>query len=284
MKVLLIGSSGYVGSAFKREMDRRDMKYDAPLRSMVDYTKFDVLRKLMARSWPDLVINCAALVVRGAVDNNEDFKSETILANTVFPVTLANVCELCDVPLIQVSSGCLYNDDSRRGSWEESDPPHLTMDTGAGIYVSSKGLAERAITYGNVWKCRMRLPFDEFDGHRNYLSKIQRYPKVFDGFNSLSHRGDFVKACLDMFEKGVPFGTYHLTCQGAMWTHDITVLIKKHLGEREFKWWDTEEFLALARTKKSNCTLSVDKLKSVGITMRSVREAVEESLVRWMKE
>ena len=46
---------------------------------------------------------------------------------------------------------------------------------------------------GYLW--RLRIPFDEFDNPRNYLSKVQNYAKVYDNVNSISHRGDFVSAC-----------------------------------------------------------------------------------------
>jgi len=35
------------------------------------------------------------------------------------------------------------------------------------------------------------IPFDEYDGARNYLSKVQRYAKAYDNVNSISHRGDY---------------------------------------------------------------------------------------------
>lgn len=44
MSVLLLGASGYIGSAFKAELHRRKIKVEAPVRSWVYYTKSDVLR------------------------------------------------------------------------------------------------------------------------------------------------------------------------------------------------------------------------------------------------
>ena len=78
----------------------------------------------------------------------------------------------------------------------------------------------------------MRIPFDEFDGARNYLSKVQRYAKVYDNVNSISHRADFVKACLDLWERRAPFGTYNVTNPGFVTTRHVVELIEKILQAR----------------------------------------------------
>ena len=38
---------------------------------------------------------------------------------------------------------------------------------------------------------------------------MQRYAKVYDNVNSISHRADFVSACLDTWKLRAPFGIYN---------------------------------------------------------------------------
>ena len=84
----------------------------------------------------------------------------------------------------------------------------------------------------------MRIPFDQFDNPRNYLSKVQNYPKVYDNVNSLSHRGDFVAACLDLWQKRAPFGTYNLTNPGFVSTRQVVAMIQRILKPaRPFEFW-----------------------------------------------
>lgn len=284
--ILLLGASGYIGQAFFRRLKELDADFACLYRSTCDYTRFTELYDTLKHGF-SLVINCAAFVAKPSVDLCEDHKSETLLANTVFPQTLLNACEITGVPLIHVSTGCLYNGANRCKGYSEEDSPHLTFDTGAGVYVGSKALAERIVSqYDKAYICRIRLPFDQYDNERNYLSKIQRYPKVYSNVNSLAHRGDFVNACLDLWEKRAKPGIYNCTNRGAISAFEIVGMIRDILKpNRPFFFWDEEEFMQRhARVPKSNCVLSVDKLASVGINMRHVTEAVEDALRKWVPE
>ena len=61
-------------------------------------------------------------------------------------------------------------------------------------YSGTKVLGEAAIKEvgGNYYIWRLRIPFDEYDSPRNYLTKLIRYDKLLDAENSVSHLGDFV--------------------------------------------------------------------------------------------
>ena len=132
----------------------------------------------------------------------------------------------------------------------------------------------------------MRIPFDEFDSPRNYLSKVQYYPKVYDNINSLSHRGDFVAACLDLWQKRAPFGIYNVTNPGFISTRQVVEMIQSILKPaRAFEFWadDTEFYKVAAKTPRSNCVMDVSKLLGAGVKMRPVEEALRESLRKWTK-
>jgi dTDP-4-dehydrorhamnose reductase len=90
-----------------------------------------------------------------------------------------------------------------RGFAETDEPNFSFRRPPCSFYSGSKALAEEAIAgAGQSYLWRLRIPFDEFDDSKNFLSKIQRYPRVYDNVNSLSHRGDFARACLDLWELG----------------------------------------------------------------------------------
>src|SRR5439155_12336363 len=119
---------------------------------------------------------------------------------------------------------------------------------------------------------------------RNYLSKIQHYQKVYNNINSLSHRADFVRACLDLWESRAPFGVYNVTNPGAVTTSEVVDLIKRILKpHRTFEFWkDDAEFYSIAsRAPRSNCILDVSKLLAAGVKIRSVKEALRSALLKW---
>ena len=81
-----------------------------------------------------------------------------------------------------------------------------------------------------IW--RLRIPFDQFDNPRNYLSKLQNYPKVYENVNSLSHRADFVAACLELWQRRAPFGIYNVTNPGFVTSAQVVEMIKKSSNRR----------------------------------------------------
>ena len=81
-----------------------------------------------------------------------------------------------------------------------------------------------------------------FDNARNYLTKVQRYSKVYDNVNSISHRADFVRACLDLWERRAPFGIYNVTNPGFVTTRQVVSMIETILKPaRKFEFWASDE-------------------------------------------
>lgn len=280
--ILLLGASGYIGSAFAKEMLRRAIPF-IPLKHTEHVTPwcFDNA---------SLVINCAAYITRPSVDLCEDHKEECVLGNLMFPIKIRDECERAKVPLIHISTGCLYNGDNSGKGWSEEDPAQLTFNTGAGTYVGCKQLAEQEIKrYDKAYCCRIRLPFDEFDDARNYISKLIRYERTVMATNSITHRGDFVKACLDLWKMRAPFGVYNMTNPGFVTTAKMLDAIRcDNVWPDHLDWpnepWALEDFEKNARTKKSNCVLDTTKLLATGVKMRSVSEALEHSIKNWVWE
>lgn len=281
--ILLLGPTGYIGSQFLSELSARKLQGVQLSRSYCDYTNACHLIHEIRRVKPALVINCAALVVNGAVDHNEDHKRATLLSNLVFPGVLAAACASVGCAMMHISTGCLFNGDNGGKGFTETDVPELNFDTQCGVYVGAKELAEREVRkYPYHFICRIRLPFDNIDHKRNLLTKLQRYMRIVDATNSMSHRGDFVSACLDLWQTKAPFGTYNMTNPGAASNRWICSEIVKHLGRTSgFNFITVEELQSMSRTPKSNCILNTDKLASVGVRMRPVYEAVIDSLKNW---
>jgi UDP-glucose 4,6-dehydratase len=171
----------------------------------------------------------------------------------------------------------------------ETDEPNFSFRSPpCSFYSGAKALGEEVIaglpqTY--VW--RLRIPFDDIDNGRNYLSKVQRYAKAYDNVNSISHRADFARACVDLWQRKAPFGTYNVTNRGFVTTRHVVELIQKILKpKRTFEFWadDAEFYRIAAKTPRSNCVLDVSKLLSTGVKMRPVEEALESSLKNWKPE
>jgi UDP-glucose 4,6-dehydratase len=170
--------------------------------------------------------------------------------------------------------------------YTEWDEPNFSFrNAPCNFYSGTKTLAEEAIRgVGDVYLWRPGMPFNERSEPRNFLWRIQNYAKVFNGVNSLSHLDDFVRACLDLWERQAPFGVYNMTNPGAVLTRQVVEMVERILKpNRHFEFWkDEEEFYRLgAKAPRSNCVLDVSKLLVAGVKVRPVEEALEDSLRNW---
>jgi dTDP-4-dehydrorhamnose reductase len=102
--------------------------------------------------------------------------------------------------------------------------------------------------------------------------------------NSISHRGEFVRACLDLWEKRAPLGTYNITNPGVVSTREVVELIKRTLHpKREFAFFENDQaFYQVAKAPRSNCIMDTSKLTAAGIQMRPVEQAIEQALRNWI--
>ncbi len=314
--ILLLGATGYIGNAFAGELTRRRQDFISLSRQQVDYTRFDALLEFLKAKKPAFVVNAAGYTGKPNVDACELHKADTLQGNTLFPQTVAQACAAAGIPWGHVSSGCIYGgakiDENGKVRTEkdftkpemrelvakspgsihgftETDAPNFSFRDGpCSFYSGTKALGEEAIAgIGKSYIWRLRIPFDEYDNARNYLSKIQRYSKVYDNVNSVSHRADFVKACLDTWELRAPFGIYNVTNPGFVTTKHVVDLIEKHLKPaRKFEFWasDEEFYKVAAKTPRSNCVMDTTKLLASGVKIRGVEEALEDSLKNWKPE
>jgi dTDP-4-dehydrorhamnose reductase len=314
--ILLLGASGYIGAAFAKELQRRKADFIPLSRRQTDYTRFDLLLEFLKAKKPEFVINAAGYTGKPNVDACELHKADTLQGNTLFPQTVAHACVAAGIPWGHVSSGCIYsgakivesgktrtekdftklelrelvkNSPEKIHGFTETDTPNFSFRDGpCSFYSGTKALGEEAMAgIGQSYIWRLRIPFDEFDSARNYLSKVQRYAKVYDNINSISHRADFVKACLDTWKLRAPFGIYNVTSPGFVTTRHVVEQIEKILKPKhKFEYWTSDEefYKVAAKTPRSNCVMDTTKLVSAGVKIRGVEEALEQSLKNWKPE
>lgn len=313
--IVVLGASGYIGEAFVRELQKRGEAFLPISRSELDYANFGELLNFLRERKPAFLINTAGYTGRPNVDACETAKAETLAGNVLLPQTIAQACAVAEIPWGHVSSGCVYtgakiveggkmrvekdltrpelralvekSPEAIRGFTEEDAPNFSFRSPPCSFYSGAKALAEEAMAgIGKSYRWRLRIPFDEFDNARNYLSKVQRYSKVYDNVNSISHRADFVSACLDLWKRRAPFGTYNITNPGFVTTRGVVELLEKILRTgRRFEFWkNDEEFYRVAKAPRSNCVLDVSKLLAAGVKIAPVEEALERALRQWTPE
>jgi dTDP-4-dehydrorhamnose reductase len=313
--IILLGSTGYMGQAFMQALVERGLPVYAPTRQQLDYTNFEELHNCLKTMKPEFLINSAGYTGKPNVDACEQHKADTLQGNTIFPAMVGHACASLGIPFGHVSSGCIYSGakvvtgtetrverdltaphvrklldkspESIHGFTEEDEPNFTFRQPPCSFYSGTKAMAEEALRVlpkNYIW--RLRIPFDHINSPRNFLSKLQYYPKVYNNVNSLSHRGDFVRACLDLWQCKARYGIYNVTNPGYVSSAQVVAMIQKILKPaRPFQFFtdDKEFYDSAAKTPRSNCIMDTSKMLKVGVKMRPVEEALDEALRGWVQ-
>jgi len=291
--ILVLGASGYVGSAYQRFLAGRSIAFQTADRRKHDYFQKDGLRQLIKEVQPEFVINSAGYTGKPNVDACEVHKTECLQGNGVFPGLVREVCGEANIPWGHVSSGCIFTGSRPDGTgFTEEDAPNFSFrQDNCSFYSGTKALGEEVLRDAPqcyIW--RLRIPFDHIDNPRNYLSKMMNYARLLEARNSLSQLDDFVRVTWECWSHRLPFGTYNVTNPGSITTHEVVELIKgSALGKRleargkTFSFFTDEvEFMKIAaKTPRSNCVMDSSKITGHGIKMDEVHTAVERALAHW---
>jgi dTDP-4-dehydrorhamnose reductase len=287
--IYLLGGSGYVGGAYQALLAKKGIPFRNLKRAEVDYTNPEVLRAALLRDKPAFLINAAGYTGKPNVDACELHKTECLFGNAVLPGLIAQACNAAGVPWGHVSSGCIYTGSRADGTgFTEEDAPNFTFrQNNCSFYSGTKALGEEVLAgQPNVYIWRLRIPFNNEESPRNYLTKLMRYQRLLEAENAISQLEEFVAATFACWEKRVPFGKYNVTNPGFVTTREVVDLIKQSgVCTKEFSFFKNEdEFMhTAAKTPRSNCVMTSAKLASVGIQMTEVHEAVARDLRNWRK-
>jgi len=285
--IYLLGGSGYVGQAYQALLSRKGIPFRNLRRSEVDYSNRDTLRAALLRDKPAFLINAAGYTGKPNVDACELHKHACLFGNAVLPGIIADACADAGIPWGHVSSGCIFTGARPDGTgFTEDDTPNFSFRTNnCSFYSGTKALGEEVLAgKPDVYIWRLRIPFNEVDNPRNYLTKLLRYTNLLEATNSISQLEEFVAATFACWEKRVPFGIYNVTNPGQVTTREVVDLIKRTgVSNKDFVFFkDEADFMArAAKTPRSNCVMDSTKLARAGIVMTEVHAAVERDLRRW---
>ena len=281
--IFLLGASGYVGGALLRAIEERGYRARPVRRGEADLHETGPLRELLERERPAFLVNAAGYTGKPNVDACELHRADALAGNAVLPGRVREACEATGTPWGHVSSGCIYSGRRPDGRpFTEEDEPNFSFRRGpCSFYSGTKALGEEVLEGARqcyVW--RLRIPFDDEDSPRNYLVKLLSYPRLLEAENSISHLGEFARACLDLWEQQAPFGTYNLTQPGAITTREVTEALLAEGQRREslglpnpfpssFSFFSSEEefMRTAARTPRSNTVLSPATALAAGASL-----------------
>lgn len=157
VRILQFGATGQLA----REMlARGGGAVTALSRADVDLTDTRAVEDAIARADVDLVVNAAAY---NAVDRAETEEALAFAVNATAPGVMARACHAKRIPLIHVSTDCVF-DGTKSGAWTEDDPPNPL-----GVYGRSKMTGEQAVLENAAQAVVLRTSWVFSPFGRNFL-------------------------------------------------------------------------------------------------------------------
>ncbi len=190
MKVLVLGSTGLIGSTVLRVLSEKpSLDVFGTVRSEclalqlkniftgVDIQDDSRVLDIFASVNPDTVINCV-----GATKHKDDGNQpiNAIKLNALFPHRLAQICNLFGTRLIHISTDCVFS--GKKGSYTESDQPDADD-----IYGKSKALGE--VLYGDALTIRTSTIGHELNTNYGLLNWFLSQENRCKGFKNAVFSG-----------------------------------------------------------------------------------------------
>ncbi|GAB5405582.1 MAG: hypothetical protein Aurels2KO_38130 [Aureliella sp.] len=290
MCIALLGSRGFIGSEFARQLELGNRQFHRLFSDQINLASPNHLAEKLEELGATALVNCAGYTGKPNVDACEDDKSNCLAGNAVLPGKIAAACEALDIPWGHVSSGCIYTGlrENGEGFTEKDEPNFSFRQNNCSFYSGAKALGEEVLADARrcyIW--RLRIPFSNVDSPRNYLTKVMTYDKLLDAENSVSDLTELVSACIDCITKRLPFGTYNLTNPGSITTREVVqMLLDSGLTSKRFEFFESEaEFMKLAAVApRSNCVLDSSKALAAGLKLTDVRSAMQRAIDTWQPQ
>lgn len=286
--VLIAGGHGQVGQALAHAVWPEGMRLHRPTRAELDLTSDAALTEAFARTPFAAVINAAAFT---AVDAAETHPDEAFLANAEVPARLAEATRAAGIPLIHISTDCVF--DGRL------DRPYAEDDAAApiSVYGASKRAGEVAVLSGNLRTAVVRTAWVVSARGRNFVRTIldaaasrSDLGVVADVVGSPTSADDLAQALVALTlamvnDPSAPTGLYHCVNAGEASWAELAAEALRLAGSRTTVVPIPAVERPAPAPRPANSRLSCERLaKDYGVTLRDWRDAVADIVAEIQSE
>ncbi|KAK4728644.1 hypothetical protein R3W88_021632 [Solanum pinnatisectum] len=279
-KFLIYGRTGWIGGLLGKLCEAQGIEYEYGSGRLENRSS---LESDLTTVNPTHVFNAAGVTGRPNVDWCESHKVETIRANVVGTLTLADVCREKGLILINYATGCIFEYDSGHtlGSgigFKEEDTPNFI----GSFYSKTKAMVEELLkNYDNVCTLRVRMPISaDLTNPRNFITKITRYEKVVDIPNSMTILDELLPISIEMAKRNLT-GIWNFTNPGVVSHNEILEMYRDYI-DPSFSWknFTIEEQAKVIVAPRSNNELDASKLSKEFPEMKSIKESLIENVFK----
>lgn len=230
MKILIIGSTGLVGSAIRKECEKRNIEILCPSHKELDITiKKNILKYIKVNN-PSIIINSAAIT--GKKQSLAD-KKKTFDINVNAVKYLTDICTEEDTLLIHMSSSSVF--DGRKYTYYENSTLNPTT-----YYGRTKYLAELYVINNCSKYYIIRLPLIFGDRNNKSIGILDKFiSDMLDGkelriatdkIQTCGYSCDVAREIMDIIKYHKDYGIYHLGNKGSVNFYKFISTINKYLG------------------------------------------------------
>jgi len=230
------------------------------------------------------VLHLAAFTdTNAAWDQKGDQSGLCYQLNVVGTQNIVNLCQKYGKYLIHISTDYVF-DGNKVGPYTEGDATSAIE-----WYGETKAMAEKVVTDFGINAAIVRLAFPyraKFDSKVDIVRKIKAKIENGDTLNLFDDQIttptfiDDIANGLKIFFDQKPTGIYHLVGSSSQSPYDMAKTIANVFGLDDSKIVATKlaDYLKTegARPFAPNAALSNDKIKTLGITMKTLRDGLEE--------
>ncbi|KAH9571440.1 hypothetical protein CY35_02G094200 [Sphagnum magellanicum] len=279
-KFLIYGRTGWIGGLLGKLCTEQGIDYEYGVGRLENRAQIE---EDIARVKPSHVFNAAGVTGRPNVDWCESHKIDTIRANVVGTLTLADVCKQHNLLLVNYATGCIfeYDEDHPLGSgigFKEEDTPNFF----GSYYSRTKAMVEELLKeFDNVCTLRVRMPISgDLTNPRNFITKITRYEKVVNIPNSMTILDELLPISIEMGKRNLR-GIWNFTNPGVVSHNEILDMYKKYVDPSfTYKNFTLEEQAKVIVAARSNNELDASKLQNEFPHMLSIKD----SLIKYVFE
>jgi len=244
MKILLIGSSGLLGTAYAEAAIRRGHAVTALYHQNLptttglyqtlqhDATQVEDLTSICLQLWPDAIVNCAAISSPAEVDADPQLAEKV---NVALPRFLAQLSTHIGARLLHVSTDMVFDGHSD-ASYRSTDMPAPTN-----LYGQTKLMAEREVLEHNSEDpVVLRIPIlmgnsprGQRSVHEKLLAAIHagKRPKLFcDEIRQPCSASNVAEVLLELTERRDLSGIFHWAGSEALSRFVMGQRILRHFG------------------------------------------------------
>jgi dTDP-glucose 4,6-dehydratase len=286
MKVLIYGSSGWIGSMFLKLLHKNNIE---TFESEVRVDNVTTLTEEIIKVNPTHI--CSFIGRTHGKINNKYYSTidyleqkgkltDNIRDNLYSPIVLAKISKELNIHFTYLGTGCIftYANEYSDGFVEEDKPNFFGSS-----YSIVKGFTDQMMHLyeDTVLNLRIRMPITGEQNPRNFITKITSYNKICSIPNSMTVLTELLPYIIDMMKNKLT-GTVNLTNPGVI-SHNEILTMYRDIVDPFFTWknFTESEQRAILDSDRSNNLLNTDKLTKLYPQINNIKDSVKKILYEY---